>query len=122
VGRPQGILIATGSEVALAVEAAAILARSSIAVRVVSMPCTSVFDAQDESWRAAVLPSEISCRLVIEAGAMDGWWRYVGARGRVIGMQSFGASGPGKDLFRHFGFTADAVVENLKSMLKTGDN
>jgi len=122
VGRPQAILIATGSEVALAVEAAAILARSGITVRVVSMPCTSVFDAQDESWRAAVLPPEVTCRLAIEAGATEGWWRYVGARGRVIGMQGFGASGPGKDLFRHFGFSADAVVENLKSMLKTGDN
>ncbi len=121
-GTPQCILIATGSEVALAVEAAGILARSGIATRVVSMPCTSVFDAEDESWRATVLPPGVSCRVAIEAGTPDGWWRHVGARGRVIGMTGFGASGPGKDLFRHFGFTAGAVVESVQSLLKMGVN
>ncbi len=121
-GTPQCILIASGSEVAIAVEAAALLARRGVGARVVSMPCTSVFDAQDASWRAAVLPREVERRIAIEAGATDGWWRYVGARGRVIGMTSFGASGQGKDLFRHFGFTAEAVVETVDSMLNTGDN
>jgi len=121
-GTPQCILIASGSEVALAVEAAALLTRRGVGARVVSMPCTSVFDAQDTSWRAAVLPPAIGCRVAVEAGATDGWWRYVGERGRVIGMTGFGASGQGKDLFRHFGFTAEAVVAKVESMLKTGDN
>ena len=121
-GLPQCILIASGSEVAIAVEAAALLARRGVGARVVSMPCTSVFDAQDASWRTAVLPPAIGCRVAVEAGATDGWWRYVGARGRVIGMTGFGASGQGKDLFRHFGFTAEAVVNAVDSVLKTGDN
>jgi transketolase len=121
-GTPQCILIASGSEVAIVVEAAALLARRGVGARVVSMPCTSVFDAQDASWRAAVLPPAIECRVAIEAGATDGWWRYVGSRGRVIGMTGFGASGQGKDLFRHFGFTAEAVVKTVESMLNTGDN
>ena len=120
-GALRCILIASGSEVALAVEAAATLTGRGIGTRVVSMPCTSVFDVQDESWRAAVLPREVSCRVAIEAGASDGWWRFVGTRGRVIGMTQFGASGQGKDLFRHFGFTAEAVVETVESMLKTGE-
>ncbi len=121
-GTPQCILIASGSEVAIAVEAAALLGRRGVGAGVVSMPCTSVFDAQDASWRAAVLPPAIECRVAIEAGATDGWWRYVGSRGRVIGMTGFGASGQGKDLFRHFGFTAEAVVRTVESMLNTGDN
>ncbi len=120
-GTPQCILIASGSEVGIAVEAASQLARRGIGARVVSMPCTSVFDAQDAAWRAAVLSPAIGCRVAIEAGATDGWWRYVGARGRVIGMTGFGASGQGKDLFRHFGFTAEAVVNTVDSMLNTGD-
>jgi transketolase len=121
-GTPRCILIASGSEVAIAVEAAALLARRGVGARVVSMPCTSVFDAQDAVWRTAVLPREVRCRVVIEAGAADGWWRYVGSSGRVISMTDFGASGQGKDLFRHFGFTAEAVVKTVDSMLTTGDN
>jgi transketolase len=115
--RPDCILIATGSEVALAVEAARELAGRGRRVRVVSMPCTSVFDAQDAAWRDAVLPPDVMKRVAIEAGVPDGWWRYVGARGRVIGLQRFGASAPAKDLFRHFGFTAAAVVEAAESLL-----
>ncbi len=116
-GRPECILIATGSEVSIAVEAAQALAGRGRRVRVVSMPCTSVFDAQDEAWRASVLPDDVRCRVAIEAGVPDGWWRYVGPRGRVIGMRSFGASAPGKDLFRHFGFTSAAVIEAVESLL-----
>ncbi len=116
-GRPECILIATGSEVPIAVEAAQALAGRGRRVRVVSMPCTSVFDAQDEAWRASVLPDDVRCRVAIEAGVPDGWWRYVGPRGRVIGMRSFGASAPGKDLFRHFGFTSAAVIEAVESLL-----
>jgi transketolase len=116
-GPPECILIATGSEVALAVEAARELAARGRRVRVVSMPCTSVFDAQDAGWRDAVLPPAVTRRVAIEAGVPDGWWRYVGPRGRVIGMTRFGASAPGKDLFRHFGFTSAAVIEAAESLL-----
>jgi len=116
-GRPDCILIATGSEVALAVEAARDLASRGRKVRIVSMPCTSVFDAQDAAWRHAVLPPDVGARVAIEAGVADGWWRYVGARGRVVGMKGFGASAPAKDLFRHFGFTSAAVVEAAESSL-----
>ena len=116
-GRPDCILIATGSEVALAVEAARELGSRGRKARVVSMPCTSVFDAQDAAWRDAVLPPDVGARVAIEAGVADGWWRYVGPRGRVVGMQRFGASAPAKDLFRHFGFTSAAVVEAAESSL-----
>ena len=116
-GPPDCILIATGSEVALAVEAARELASRGRKARVVSMPCTSVFDAQDAAWRDAVLPPGVGARVAIEAGVADGWWRYVGPRGRVVGMKGFGASAPGKDLFRHFGFTSAAVVEAAESSL-----
>ena len=115
--QPDCILIATGSEVAIAVEAARELAGRGRRARVVSMPCTSVFDAQDAAWRDAVLPPAVPARVAVEAGAPDGWWRYVGPRGRVVGMRSFGASAPGKDLFRHFGFTPAAVVEAAESSL-----
>jgi len=114
---PECILIATGSEVALAVEAARELAGRGRRARVVSMPCTSVFDAQDAAWRDAVLPPGVTARVAIEAGVPDGWWRYVGPRGRVIGMARFGASAPAKDLFRHFGITSAAVVEAAESLL-----
>jgi len=69
-----------------------------------------------------VLPADVTRRVAIEAGVADGWWRYVGQRGRVIGMKTFGASGTGKDLFRHFGFTAAAVIEAAESLLNTGEN
>jgi transketolase len=114
---PDCILIATGSEVALAVDAARELERRGRRARVVSMPCTSVFDAQDADWRDAVLPPGVGARVAVEAGVTDGWWRYVGPRGRVVGMHGFGASAPGKDLFRHFGFTPAAVVEAAESTL-----
>jgi len=116
-GPPDCILIATGSEVALAVDAARELAARGRRARVVSMPCTSVFDAQDAAWRDAVLPPGVTARVAIEAGVTDGWWRYVGPRGRVIGMHGFGASAPAKELFRHFGFTSAAVVEAAESLL-----
>ena len=74
------------------------------------MPCTGVFEALDAAWRESVLPKAVRVRVAIEAGVPDGWWRHVGDAGRVIGMTSFGASAPAKDLYRHFGITADAVV------------
>jgi transketolase len=120
-GTPDCILISTGSEVQLAVDAARELAGRGRKLRVVSMPCPSVFDAQDAAWREAVLPPAVTRRVAIEAGVPEGWWRYVGPRGRVIGMTRFGASAPAKDLFRHFGFTTAAVVEAAESLLN-GEN
>ncbi len=119
-GRPDCILIATGSEVSIAVEAARELSGRGRQVRVVSMPCTSVFDAQEPAWRETVLPADVGCRVAIEAGVAEGWWRHVGAQGAVIGLSRFGASGQGKDLFRHFGFTAEAVVATAEALLTNG--
>jgi transketolase len=104
------VLIATGSELQLAIAAAGKLEADGVAVRVVSMPCVERFEEQDESYRRHVLP-EGTARLVIEAGVADGWWRYVGGRGDVIAMHSFGLSAPAKQLFERFGFTVEAVVE-----------
>jgi transketolase len=115
-GAPDCVLIATGSEVGITVEAAKALTAKGRRVRVVSMPCTSLFDAQDESYRATVLPTGVP-KVAVEAGVRDGWWRYVGERGAVVGMETFGASGPAKPLFEHFGFTATHVAEVAESLL-----
>jgi transketolase len=123
-GTPDAILIATGSEVALAVAAAGLLQQKGQRVRVVSMPSTSVFDAQDESYRERVLPRQVERRVAVEAAAPETWWRYVGPRGAVVGMNSFGASGVAKDLFKHFGFTPEhivAVVEGVPGEKKRGN-
>jgi transketolase len=109
-------LIATGSELQLAVGAAEVLTKSGVAVRVVSMPCTAVFDSQPAEYRNHVLPQN-GVRIVIEAGATDGWWRYAGDRGAVLGLDRFGHSAPAKALFEHFGFTVDAVVAAAKRLL-----
>ena len=109
-GEPDFVLIATGSEIALALAAAQRLEADGHSVRVVSMPCTRVFDSQSADYRQHVLPPGTK-RLAIEAGVGDGWWRYVGCHGDVIGMASFGQSAPAKDLFEHYGFTVDAIVE-----------
>jgi len=113
---PAITLIATGSEVQLAVGAARELEKSGVAVRVVSMPCTQAFDRQSAEYRDHVLPPN-GARLVVEAGATGGWWRYVGARGAVIGIDRFGHSAPAKPLFEHFGFTVEAVVAAAKRLL-----
>ncbi|MFN0161255.1 MAG: transketolase [Burkholderiales bacterium] len=116
---PRAIIIATGTEVELAVAAKARLAEAGIAVRVVSMPCTQVFDAQDVAYRAAVLPRGVP-RVAVEAGVTDFWRKYVGAidhGGAVVGIDRFGESAPAKDVYRHFGITADAVVEAVKTVL-----
>ena len=115
-GPPEAVLIATGSEVALAVEAAQALAARGRRVRVVSMPCTSLFDAQPTDYRAAVLPAGVP-RVAVEAGVTDGWYRYVGTDGAVIGMHSFGASAPAKKLFEHYGFTRDHVAGAVEALL-----
>lgn len=116
-GEPELILMATGSETALAVEAAVTLNARGHRVRVVSMPCAEVFDAQDEAWRESVLPSAVRCRLAVEA-ASPGWWpAYVGLDGEIIGMEGFGVSAPGSVLFERFGFTADNVVARALDLL-----
>jgi transketolase len=106
---PALTLIATGSEVQLALGAARALDAEGVAVRVVSMPCTEVFARQSAEYRDHVLPAT-GARLVVEAGATDGWWRYVGAKGAVLGIDRFGLSAPAQALFEHFGFTVEAVV------------
>ncbi|MEJ2255954.1 MAG: transketolase [Woeseiaceae bacterium] len=116
-GTPDLLLIATGSEVQLAVGAAERLADAGVAARVVSLPSTDVFDAQDEKYREGVLPAAVTARVAIEAGATGGWWRYVGAQGRVIGIDCFGESAPAGELFEHFGFTIDNVVAVTKEIL-----
>ncbi|HET7650919.1 MAG TPA: transketolase [Gammaproteobacteria bacterium] len=117
-GEPDAIIIATGSEVALAVAAAKRLAEEELAVRVVSMPCTSVFDAQDRDWHEYVLPKRVMSRVAVEAGVTACWHRYVGERGRIIGIDRYGESAPAKDLFEFFGFTVDNVMQTVKSLVK----
>jgi transketolase len=116
-GSPEVILIATGSEVHLAVEARLILAEAGVKARVVSMPCWKRFEAQPESYRSHVLPPEITVRLAIEAAAPLGWDRYVGPGGDVIGIERFGASAPYRDLMQKFGFTPQAVAERALALL-----
>lgn len=115
-GKPQAIIIATGSEVALARAAQKELAKENIMVRVVSMPCTSVFDRQDRAYRDSVLPKGIR-RVVVEAGVTDGWYKYVGCDGEIVGMNTFGESAPANKLFEHFGFTISNVVNAVKKVL-----
>jgi transketolase len=112
-GVPELILIATGSEVGLAMDAAAKLGDM---VRVVSMPSTDVFDRQDAAYRESVLPAACRRRIAIEAGVPDFWRKYVGLDGAVIGMDRFGASAPASDLFPHFGFTVEHVVEAANAL------
>ena len=121
-GTPELILIATGSEVGLAMDAAAVLAEQGRAVRVVSMPSTDVFDAQDAAYRQAVLPAEVGNRIAVEAGHRDYWYKYVGLEGRIVGMDSFGESAPAGDLFQHFGFTVDNVVGEAEQLLDDADD
>ncbi|HHF2936119.1 TPA: transketolase [Vibrio diabolicus] len=116
-GKPELILIATGSEVELAVEAAAQLTAEGKKVRVVSMPSTDAFDKQDAAYREAVLPSDVIARIAIEAGIADFWYKYVGFDGRIIGMTSFGESAPAGELFKMFGFTTENVVNTAKELL-----
>ena len=117
-GTPEIILLATGSEVALAVEAAEQLNAGGRRARVVSMPCAEIFDAQDAAWKESVLPSAVRCRLAVEAASPDYWHKYVGLDGAVLGMHSFGASAPGSVMFERFGFTTANVLEKARDLLK----
>ncbi|MDG2108227.1 MAG: transketolase [Woeseiaceae bacterium] len=115
---PDIILIATGSELALAVSAFEVLASDGVNARVVSMPSTDVFDMQDVGYRESVLPAAVTARVAIEAGVTDIWWRYVGSHGRIIGLDRFGESAPAEELFEHFGFTTENVVAVAKDAIK----
>ena len=114
---PDAIIIATGSEVSLAVEAKKELAAENIDVRVVSMPCMDLFEDQPDEYKDAVLPKNITARVGVEALSEFGWGRYIGINGEFVGMKSFGASAPGSQLFEHFGITKDAVVAAVKKTL-----
>ena len=116
-GTPDLILIATGSEVELAVKAAEVLEAEGKKVRVVSMPSTNVFDKQDEDYRESVLPRSVTKRVAIEAQLSDFWYKYVGFEGRIVGMNSFGESAPAGELFKLFGFTVENVVTKAKEIL-----
>ncbi|WP_431297018.1 transketolase [Rahnella sp. PAMC 25559] len=117
-GTPEVILIATGSEVGITVEAADKLAAAGTKVRVVSMPSTDAFDKQDAAYRESVLPKAVSARVAVEAGIADYWFKYVGLNGAIIGMHSFGESAPADLLFKEFGFTVDNVVAQAQALLK----
>ncbi|KAA8667599.1 transketolase [Vibrio gigantis] len=116
-GKPELIIIATGSEVELAVEAATELTAEGKKVRVVSMPATDAFDKQDAEYRESVLPSDVTARIAVEAGIADFWYKYVGFGGKIIGMTTFGESAPAGELFKMFGFTTENVVNTAKELL-----
>jgi transketolase len=116
-GNPEVILIATGSEVSLAAQAHEKLVAGGIRSRVVSMPSWDIFEQQDQTYRDSVLPPEVKARIAIEQASTFGWERYVGAQGRVIGMQTFGASAPLKALQKEFGFEPERVVSTVRALL-----
>ena len=116
-GAPRAVLIATGSEVGIALEGQKLLAQENVAVRVVSMPSTSVFDRQDAAYRDSVLPRGVP-RVAVEAGVTDCWRKYVGLEGAVVGLDRFGESAPGGELFRHFGFTPEKVAAAARQVIK----
>jgi len=116
-GQPDAILIATGSEVGLAMDAAAALTAEGNNIRVVSMPETGLFDKQDAAYRESVLPAAVTARVAVEALQADFWYKYVGLNGAIVGMTTFGESAPAGELFKHFGFTVENVVEKVKSVI-----
>jgi transketolase len=116
---PDVILIGTGSELQLAVEAQEKLSTEGVKARVVSMPCWDLFEEQSTNYKESVLPSAVRARVAVEAGIPIGWERYVGLEGRVVGQKQFGASGPAKDVFKHFGFTVENVVAHAKESIAT---
>jgi transketolase len=117
-GTPEALVVATGSEIGIAAQAVNALNAAGRRVRLVSMPSTDTFDAQDAAYREAVLPRAVTRRLAVEAGATQSWWRYVGAGGRVLGIDRFGASGKAADVFTHFGFTADNIALEIRALLE----
>jgi transketolase len=121
-GKPDLIMIATGSEVSLAVLAAAKLAASGQHIRVVSMPSTDVFLAQDVTYQTEVIPQEVTARIAIEAASSDGWYKFVGCQGKIIGIDHFGASAPAKDVFKENGFTVEHLVAVAEEMIARQKN
>jgi transketolase len=117
-GVPEVILISTGSEIGLCVDAHAKLAEQGVRARVVSMPCTLVFDRQTQAYRDSVLLPAVRARVAVEMGSASGWGDYVGLDGQVIAMRSFGESGPAPQVIKHFGFTVDAVVSAALAVRK----
>jgi transketolase len=116
IGKASAVLIATGSEVPLAIEAQKVLAGQGVAVRVVSMPSTTVFDRQDAPYKAHVLPDGLP-RIAIEAGVTDFWWKYVRASGAVLGVDQFGESAPAPVVYKHFGLTVDNLVATVHAVI-----
>jgi transketolase len=116
-GTPEAIIIGTGSEVGLAMDAAKVLTEQGHKVRVVSMPSTDVFDAQEAAYRESVLPAAVTARVAVEAGVTDYWRKYVGLNGKVVGLDTFGESAPADQVYKHFGITADNVAKAVESLL-----
>ncbi len=116
-GTPEAIVIATGSEVGIAAEAVRTMNGRGRKVRLVSMPSTNTFDAQDAAYKETVLPAAVTRRVAVEAGVRAAWWQYVGLKGEIVGIDHFGASAPAKELFQRFGFTPDKVVEAIGKVL-----
>jgi transketolase len=116
-GPPEAIVIATGSEVGIAAEAVRASAAKGRKIRLVSMPSTNTFDAQDDAYKRSVLPPSVTRRVAVEAGVTGAWWHYVGLQGEIVGINHFGASAPAKDLFKAYGFTAEHVGEAIDKVL-----
>jgi transketolase len=116
-GIPKVLLLATGSEVHLCMEAAQQLKAQGVAIQVVSLPCWEVFLAQDEAYQEKVLPKSVSARVAIEAGATLGWHRFVGLKGRIIGIDRYGESAPAPALFQYFGLTVENIVSTVENIL-----
>jgi transketolase len=116
-GAPEVIVIATGSEVGIAAEAVRAMAAKGKKIRLVSMPSTNTFDAQDEAYKKNVLPPAVTRRVAVEAGVTAFWWHYVGLQGEIVGINHFGASAPAKDVFKAYGFTSEHVVEAIEKVL-----
>src|SRR5262249_24597365 len=116
-GQAEIILIGTGSELSLCVAAYEKLTAEGVRARVVSMPSTDIFDQQAQDYKNSVLPPEVGARVSVEAAAVFGWERYVGPSGAIIGMTTFGASGPGKEAMKKFGFTSEHVIATAKEVL-----
>jgi len=117
---PQAILIATGSEVGLVMDAARELQQEGMRVRVVSMPCVELFADQEDDYRNTVLPPSVSCRVAVEAGVGNGWYPYVGSEGSIISMDRYGGSAPAPQLFEKFGFTVERVSSIVRKLLAAG--
>ena len=117
-GTPDAILIGTGSEVGVCLDAAEKLTKAGKAVRIVSMPCWKLFDEQSDAYRNEVLPPKVTARVAVEAGIQQGWGKYLGTGGQFVGMTGFGASAPADQLYKHFGITTEAVVEAAEKCMK----